>query len=230
MTTTTKGCSVTEETKTTADGSGRKFILLGLGVALLVATFLYKIKVDSDLEAIAKDTAPAPRTPANAPYIKTDDVVVNKMIEVAKIKPGDLVYDLGCGDGRIVIAAAMQTGCRGLGLELDPEIAAEARQNVEAKGVSDLVTIREQDVFKADLKEADCVLMYVLPWMIKKLIPQFQELKPGTRIVSHNYGFGGNLSYIEPDERYEVEVEGDNPHRVYVWVTPLKVPADHKSE
>ena len=221
---------MTEETKTTAQGSAGKFVLLGLGVTLLVAVLLYKIKVDNDLEAIAKDTKAAPRTPANAPYIKSDDVVVDKMIEVAKIKPGDLVYDLGCGDGRIVIAAAMKTGCLGLGLELDPEIVAEANKNVEAKGVSDLVTIRQQDVFEADLKDADCVLMYVLPWMIKKLIPQFQELKPGTRIVSHNYGFGSNLSYIEPDERYEVEVEGDSPHRVYVWVTPLKVPADYKSE
>lgn len=213
----------TEETATKTTGSRFKYI--GLVVALLVAFGARALLIEW-ADPVHDDNSPGQRVPKNAPFIVTNDKVVDKMIEVAKLSEDDLVYDLGCGDGRIVITAATTSGCRGVGLEIDPEIAAQAQENVELHNVGDRVTIRVQDVFEADLREADCVVMYLLPWMTMKLIPQFQQLRPGVRIVSHNYGFGGNLDYIEPDERHEVPVEGEGIHRVYVWVTPLKVPEE----
>lgn len=161
----------------------------------------------------------------NAPFITTADTIVDKMVEVAEITADDVVYDLGCGDGRLVITAALKHGCRGVGIEIEPDRVAEAKANVKLHGVEHLVEIREQDVFTVDLKEADVILMYLLPWMTKRLVPQFQEMQPGSRIVSHDFGIG-DIKYIEPESTYQVPLEGTREtHLVHRWYTPLDVPA-----
>ncbi|MBP87697.1 MAG: SAM-dependent methyltransferase [Planctomycetaceae bacterium] len=161
----------------------------------------------------------------NAPFIKTQDEVTDKMVEVAQLTADDVVYDLGCGDGRLVITAALKHGCRGVGFDINLERVAEARENVKLHGVEHLVEIRDQDVFTVDMKEADVVLMYLLPWMIRKLIPQFQEMAPGSRIVSHDFVFGGDPAYIPADSIDYVPVTEDGEvHHVHKWTTPLDVP------
>ena len=220
--------SVDEQTQNSPTSSRRKIWVLAIAVGLLVAAYVVRGIVLEQSDSSNDDSSPAPRTPGNAPYITTIDEAIQKMVEVAKLTEDDLVYDLGCGDARIVVACSQASGCRGVGIELDEEIAEKARANVEAKGLSDIIEIRQQDVFKAGFSDADCVVMYILPWMIEKLYPEFQKLKPGTRIVSHNYGFGGNLDALPPDETYEVMTNHDGLHRIYVWVTPLKPMIDIK--
>lgn len=155
----------------------------------------------------------------NAPFITSADLVIEKMVEVAELSENDLVYDLGCGDGRILISAALASGCRGIGFDIDPQRVAEARENVRANGLEDRVEIREQDIFKLDLGNADVALMYLLPWMMNELVPQFDQMKPGARIVSHSFWIDG----VEPDGVFEVfadpELLGDS---VYVYRTPLR--------
>ncbi|MFK7818433.1 MAG: cyclopropane-fatty-acyl-phospholipid synthase family protein [Planctomycetaceae bacterium] len=199
-----------------------KIWILLLGVLLLAGGGVVRSVVMSRSDVCNDDPTPAPRTPSNAPYIVSTDVAINKMVEISKIGKDDLVYDLGCGDARIVAACAKAFGCRGVGIELDEKIAEKARANIEGQGLEGLIEIRQEDVFKADFSDADCIVMYILPWMVEKLYPEFQKLKPGTRIISHNYGFGGNLASLPPDETYEVMTNHDGLHRIYVWVTPLK--------
>ncbi|MDA1049614.1 MAG: methyltransferase domain-containing protein [Planctomycetota bacterium] len=160
----------------------------------------------------------------NAPFITTPPEVADKMVEVAELTADDIVYDLGCGDGRLVITAALKHGCHGVGIDNDPGLVAEAKANVKLHGVEDLVEIREQDVFTVDLREADVVLMYLLPWMTKRLVSQFQEMPPGSRIVSHDFGIG-DIKYIDPDSTHQVPLEGKNEtHLVHRWNLPLDVP------
>lgn len=124
-------------------------------------------------------------------YVPTSPQAVKEMLTVAKVGPADVVYDLGSGDGRIVIAAVRDFGAkRGVGIELDPLRIEEATANAEAAGVLDRVEFRRADLFEVDLSEATVIAMYLLPDLNLKLMPRFRALKPGTRIVSHNYGFG----------------------------------------
>lgn len=124
-------------------------------------------------------------------YVPTSPVVVHEMLATAKVGPGDVVFDLGSGDGRIPIAAVKDFGAaRGVGIELDPQRIAEARANAEAAGVSDRVVFLQQDLFQADLSEATVIAMYLLPAMNARLEPKLRALEPGTRIVSHNYDMG----------------------------------------
>ncbi len=190
-----------------------------IGVALIVAVQLYW-QVNSLPDRIPSED----RIGLNAPFITTDDAIVDKMVELAELTADDVVYDLGCGDGRLVITAALRSGCRGVGIDIDPERVAEARANVELHGVADLVEIREQDVFAVDLREADVILMYLLPWMTKKLIPQFQQMPAGSRIVSHDFGIG-DIKYIVPERTVPVRIEEVNEtHLVHRWFIPLNVP------
>ena len=164
------------------------------------------------------------RDALNAPYITTGHEVVAAMVEMAELNADDLVYDLGCGDGRLVIAAALQ-GCRGVGIDIDPERIAEARENAKRQGVDHLVEFREQDVFTVDLSEADVVLMYLLPWMTKRLIPEFQEMPPGARIISHDFGLGEIIDLPADDSHLVVDPTDQTRHVIYRWNLPLKVPA-----
>lgn len=194
----------------------------GLVVCIgLLATAIINRRVDALPTSSRVDEF---RIGLNAPFITTADAIVDKMVEVGEITADDVVFDLGCGDGRLVITAALKHGCHGVGIDIDPVRVAEARANVKLHGVEDLVEIREQDVFTVDLSEADVILMYLLPWMTKRLIPQFQEMASQSRIVSHDFGIG-DILYIKPDSTHQVSLEGTNEtHLIHRWDTPLHVP------
>jgi len=152
-------------------------------------------------------------------YVGTPHDVVMKMMELAELKSSDLVYDLGCGDGRIVAMAAKFYGCKGLGVEIDPKMVKLSRATVKKHGVESLVKIERDDVFLVDLQPADCLLLYLLPSMNVKLIPQIEQMRPGTRIVAHDYGFEG----YEADQELTIDSQEDNaPHVIYVYRLPLK--------
>jgi len=126
--------------------------------------------------------------PDLAPYVTTPMVVVDKMLEMANVTKADILYDLGCGDGRIVITAARKYGTRGVGIDLDPERIKESNANAKQAGVKDLVEFSLQDVMKSDISEATVVTLYLLPESNALLRPILEEqLKEGTRVVSHNY-------------------------------------------
>jgi cyclopropane fatty-acyl-phospholipid synthase-like methyltransferase len=126
----------------------------------------------------------------NAPYVTTPSPVVDAMLKLAGTRKSDVVYDLGCGDGRIVIAAAKQFGARGVGVDINPELVQQARANAKREGVESLVRFTAQDVFDMDFREATIVTLYLLPDMHRKLSPTLQHLKPGTRIVTHTFDLG----------------------------------------
>ena len=148
----------------------------------------------------------------DVPYVPTPQAVVDKMLELAAVTKDDVVYDLGSGDGRIVITAARKYGVRGVGVDIDPERIKEANANAVLAGVTDRVKFFEQDLFKTDLREATVVTLYLLPDVNLRLRPKlWKELKPGTRVVSHAFDMGD----WTPQQR--VEVEGKT---IYYWVVP----------
>jgi SAM-dependent methyltransferase len=150
--------------------------------------------------------------PRDVPYVPTPQPVVDKMLELAAVTKNDVVYDLGSGDGRIVITAAKKYGVRGVGVDIDPERVKEANANAVLAGVADRVKFIEQDLFKTDLKEASVVTLYLLPEVNLRLRPKlWSELNPGTRVVSHACDMGD----WEPAQK--VEVEGKT---IYYWVIP----------
>jgi SAM-dependent methyltransferase len=147
----------------------------------------------------------------DVPYVPTPERVVAKMLEVAKVGPNDVVYDLGSGDGRIVIAAAKK-GARGVGIDIDAERIWEAKNNAIAAGVAERVQFRQEDLFKTDFREATVVTMYLLSAVNLKLRPRLlAELRPGTRIVSHAFDMGD----WKPLETHKV-----GSSTVYYWVVP----------
>jgi precorrin-6B methylase 2 len=158
------------------------------------------------------------RTP-DVPFVTTPTEVVDAMLELAEVKKDDLVYDLGCGDGRIVIAAAQKHGCRAIGFDIDPARVSESRANVDAAGVAHLVTIRRADIFDLDLSEANVVTMFLTRAVNAQLLPQLERLRPGTRIVSHMFSIPG----IKPKKVMNVFAAVDQmEHRVYLWTVPLE--------
>lgn len=146
-------------------------------------------------------------------YVATPQEVVDRMLYEAKIRATDVVYDLGCGDGRMVISAAKQFGTRGVGVDLDPARIREARANAKAQGVEQLVTFRVGDMFETDLREATVVMLYLLPELNRRLKPKlFAELRPGARVVSHDFDMGKDW----PADR-SVNLGADG---IYMWVMP----------
>jgi SAM-dependent methyltransferase len=147
------------------------------------------------------------------PFVPTPENVVDKMIELAGVKKGDVVYDLGSGDGRIVIAAAKR-GARAIGFEIDPDLVAESRANIQKAGVQEFAEIRNQDILTVDLSGASVVTMYLLPDVNLKLRPNLQkQLKPGSRIVSHAFDMG--------DWKAD-KVEQVNGRTIYLWTISSK--------
>ncbi len=127
-----------------------------------------------------------------APFVPTPMEVVDKMLEMAEVKSSDVLYDLGCGDGRIVITAARKYGCRGVGIDIDPQRIRESRQSAKRAGVQKMVEFREADAMKVDISRATVVSLYLLPESNALLRPKFEsELRPGTNVVSHNYHIPG---------------------------------------
>jgi protein-L-isoaspartate O-methyltransferase len=165
---------------------------------------------------------PAERVP-DIEYVPTPNNVVDKMLEVAKVGKDDVLYDLGCGDGRIVVAAAKRFGIRTVGFDIDPVRVKEARANVKKNNVGHLVAIEQKDVFTVDLSPATVVTLYLLPELNVKLIPQLEKLRPGARVVSHDFDMAG----VEPDNTWTVIAKDhrtpkNREHFVYLWTVPLK--------
>jgi tRNA A58 N-methylase Trm61 len=160
-----------------------------------------------------------PREP-DVIYVPTPPEVVDKMLELAQVTKDDLVYDLGCGDGRIVVTAAKKFGCKAVGYDIARKRIKESLANVEKNNVGHLVRIEQKDIFTLDLSKADVITLYLLPELNVKLIPQLEKLKPGSRIVSHDFDMKG----VKPDKVVEVNTENEDwdAHTVYLWTTPLK--------
>jgi len=188
-----------------------------LWTALVVMGLVLVSAAAPQVVAEDKEEAKPERTP-DVIYVPTPHEVVDKMLQMAKVTKDDLVYDLGCGDGRIVVAAAKKYGCKAVGFDIDPKRVAEAKENVKKNKVGHLVTIEQKDIFELDLSKASVITLYLLPSLNVKLIPQLEKLKPGSRIVSHDFDMRG----VEPDQKVEVTPKDGRTHTVYLWTTPLK--------
>jgi SAM-dependent methyltransferase len=151
----------------------------------------------------------------DVPYVPTPQEVVNAMIAIAKVGPADTLYDLGCGDGRIVIAAA-KAGAHATGLDLDADLIEECNQNAKDAGVTDRVKFMQEDIFETDFSDATVLALYLLPSVNLRLRPRILgNLKPGTRIVTHDF----NMGDWEPDRRMKLDIQTAT-HTVYFWVVP----------
>jgi hypothetical protein len=149
-------------------------------------------------------------------YVPTPQIVVDEMLNMAKVGPNDFLIDLGSGDGRIVITAAKKFGTRGFGVDLDPVLVKEARANAKREGVADRVQFREENLFSTDLSSATVITSYLLPEMNLKLRPTLMALKPGTRVVTHDYDIDGWY----PDEEKIISVPGKDvgdPGKSYIF-------------
>jgi SAM-dependent methyltransferase len=151
-------------------------------------------------------------------YLPTPQPVVEKMLELAKVKKTDLVYDLGCGDGRFVVTAAKKYGCKAVGYDIDPNRVIESRENVKLNNLTNLVQIEQKDIFTLDLSKANVITLYLLPRLNVQLIPQLEKLKPGSRIVSHDFDMEG----VTPDQVIMVTDDTGGSHQIFLWTTPLK--------
>jgi SAM-dependent methyltransferase len=164
------------------------------------------------------DTVSQPRT-ADVVYVATPHDVVDRMLAIAKVTSNDVVYDLGCGDGRVVATAGRTYGCHGVGFDISPERVAESRKTLEEYKVQDRVKIEQRDIFELDLGPANVITLYLLPRLNVRLIPQLERLRPGSRIVSHDFDMKG----VEPDRVVEMVSKEDGiEHTIYLWTTPLK--------
>jgi len=155
----------------------------------------------------------AAQYPFEVPYVPTPQVVVDEMLRAAAVGPQDFVIDLGSGDGRIPITAARKFGARGLGVDLDPELHAQSEEAARLAGVADRVTFLNQDLFKTDISQATVITMYLLPAVNRRLRPRLLDLKPGTRIVAHDF----DLEDWQPDEKATIR------KNVFLWIVPAKV-------
>ena len=179
-------------------------VVLALAVASLTAAC-----------ALPLAATTAVRAP-DVPYVPTHRDVVAAMLAMARVGPDDVLYDLGSGDGRIVIAAAREFGTRGVGYDIDPVRIREANANARRAGVADRVTFVQGDIFTAAIEEATVVTLYLLPDVNLRLRPKLlAELRPGTRVVSHNYDMGD----WAPQASRRIEIHGSD-HFIYLWTIP----------
>jgi SAM-dependent methyltransferase len=184
-------------------------VLRGLGYAMaLVVTLLW-------VSAVAQSQSEE----LDVEYVPTPHNVVAEMLRLADVKPTDVVYDLGSGDGRVVITAAKRYKARGVGVDIDPQRIKESRANARQAGVDKKVTFLQQDLFKTDIREATVVSLYLLPQLNRQLRPKlFSDLRPGTRIVSHDFDMGD----WHPDQ--VINIPGATyEHTVYYWVIPANI-------
>jgi len=162
--------------------------------------------------ASAPASKPAPKL--DVVWVPTPPEVIAVMLDLANVGPKDTVYDLGCGEGEILIAAAKR-GARGVGIDLDPARIRNARANAKREGVADKITFYEQDLFKTDISKATVVTLYLLPELNERLRPTLlKELKPGTPVVSHDFAMGD----WQPEKTVEVSLT--RTHRAYLWRIP----------
>ena len=175
-----------------------------------LGVLLKRVALLAFMAPILVTTQDLPAKYPDAPYVATPQPVVEAMLEMAKVNENDVIYDLGCGDGRIVISAAKKYGARGVGIDLDPQLIIEAKGNAKKAGVKDKVQFMVKDLFKSDFSEATVVTVYLLREVNEKLRPQlWKQLKVGTRVVSHAYDMGPEW----PPER----IETVNLRKIYMW-------------
>jgi len=184
-------------------------------LAVLAATFLVP-----HLAAPQNASPKRPDAQQLAPYVPTPQEVVDRMLRLAQVTKTDVVYDLGCGDGRIPITAAQKYGARGVGVDIDPVRIAESNANAQRAGVTDLVSFKLQDAMKTDVSEATVVTLYLLSSSNLKLRPILtRQLKPGARIVAHNFSMGD----WEPDN-VDTFTDSSNLRRtLYLWKADGKI-------
>lgn len=152
------------------------------------------------------------------PDVRTPLVVVNEMLRLANVTAGDVVYDLGSGDGRILIAAARDRGARGVGLEIDPALVAQSTERARRLGLAERLSFRQRDLFEADLSPATVVTLYLSPDLNRRLRPKLlSELRPGSRIVSHSFDMGD----WAPSRTLQVS-SNEGSHTLYLWVVPAR--------
>jgi len=213
------------EAETESAGADPAAVLLATQANLALRAAIIVAAIEAD-EAQAQADAEAAQAQADLEasehepdviYVPTPEPVVDRMLELAAVEAGDVVYDLGCGDGRIVIAAAQRYGVKAWGFDIDPARVAEARENVRAAGVEDLVTIEQKDIFELDLSPASVITLYLLPELNVRLIPQLERLKPGSRIVSHDFGMEG----VTPSAHETLTLARRDHHEIFLWHTPL---------
>jgi uncharacterized protein (TIGR03000 family) len=167
-------------------------------------------------KATPKDEAKKPARSPDVVYVPTPQEVVDKMLELAEVKKGDVVYDLGCGDGRIVVTAAKKYGVKAIGFDIDPERIKESNDNVKKAKVEDKVTIKQEDIFGLDLNEPTVITLYLLPELNKKLMPKLKKMKPGSRIVSHDFRMGNDNAWV-PDKEAKVTDADGTTHEIFLW-------------
>lgn len=173
----------------------------------------------TEVQTTQKQDVQTPEREPDVVYVPTPQEVVDEMLTLAKVTKNDVIYDLGSGDGRIPITAAQKYGARGIGIDINPERIQEARENAQKAEVTDLVEFRQQDLFKTDISKATVVTLYLLPELNVKLRPElFRQLKPGTRIVSHDFDMG--------DWKPERVVQTEEGSTIYYWVIPEEIPAN----
>lgn len=168
----------------------------------------------------------APRTPRvgvnrapDAVYVPTPQDIVERMLQEAGLKKTDVVVDLGSGDGRYVITAAKKFGCQAIGYEIDPRLVQLSREAVGKEDLGARARIEHRDIFTVDLSSADVITVFLYPRLMERLIPQFEKLKPGSRILSHQFEMPG----VKPDQTWVMESPEDgDKHRIFLWTTPLK--------
>jgi SAM-dependent methyltransferase len=188
--------------------------LSSLAAILIMFTVSFSQHVRSEL-FIGIATAQDLESKKIVPFVPTPQEVVDKMIELAGVKEGDVVYDLGSGDGRIVITAAKK-GARAVGFDVDGDLVKESRENIRKAGLEKLAEIKQQDILTVDLSPATVVTMYLLPDVNLKLKPNLlKQLKPGSRVVSHAFDMGD----WKPDKTERV-----NGRTIYLWNVPAKAP------
>ena len=162
------------------------------------------------------------------PFVPSPMIIVQRMLQLAEIKQDDLVYDLGSGDGRVIIEAAKKYGSRGVGIDLNPELVETARANAAKAGVSHLVEFRAADALTVDLSEATVVTLYMFKWFNNEIRPKLQRLKPGSRIVAHDFDIDNwkptKIEIIEPSSDPEAVLA--EPRTLYFWkIEPAAAPA-----
>jgi len=165
---------------------------------------------------------PLPKRELDVPYVPTTETAVAAMLRLAGVTQNDVVYDLGCGDGRIVIAAAKTYGAHAVGIDINPERIAEAKANAKKAGVESLVRFEENDLFKADIKDATVVTLFLLTSVNMKLRPKLlAELKPGTRVVSNTFDMGD----WAPEKEFDVPLSDDRSYfsrKLFLWTVPKR--------
>lgn len=197
-----------------------KLFSLAFGLCVVGGFLIWR-----DGQSLSLSQVPAPTTSrvasaqGDVPYVPTPDEVVVEMLKVAGVTKDDVIYDLGSGDGRLVITAAQQFGAHGVGVEINPMLIQKSNESAKLAGVSDRVKFVQQDLFETDFKDATVVTLYLLTQVNLKLRPKLlSELKPGTRVVSHQFKMGA----WKPDHEEMLRVDS-RYHLIYSWIIPAQV-------